>query len=88
LLYFSAALNKLLDVDWRSGRYFQQAATLSPQHDLYANISSLLPPWILSTLLGWLVIVTEFALPLDSSAPGCILCLSGWASCFMPRRSF
>lgn len=62
LVYFAAGLNKLLDLDWRSGRFFQQAAALSPQHHLYASISSLLPPMILSTLLGWLVIVTEFAL--------------------------
>ena len=45
LLYFAAGLNKILDADWRSGRFFKQATTLSEHHALHARVSSLLPPW-------------------------------------------
>jgi hypothetical protein len=62
LVYFAAALNKLLDVGWRSGQYFEHLAALSPVADLYARISDLFPGMIVSVLLAWGVILTEFAL--------------------------
>ncbi|MFL5839966.1 MAG: hypothetical protein ACJ77Z_05895 [Thermoleophilaceae bacterium] len=62
LVYFGAALNKLLDVDWRSGQYFDHLASRSHFADIYSQISGLLPSPMFSALLGWGVIITEFAL--------------------------
>jgi hypothetical protein len=62
VLYCGAALNKLLDVDWRSGQYFENLVSVSPLASTYSGFSGLLPSLVLSALLGWAVIVTEFAL--------------------------
>jgi hypothetical protein len=62
LVYFGAALNKLLDVDWRSGKYFEHLASRSQFADLYSSISGVLPSLVFSALLAWGVIVTEFSL--------------------------
>jgi hypothetical protein len=62
LVYFGAASNKLLDVDWRSGQYFAHLASRSQFADLYSRISGVLPSLLFSALLAWGVIVTEFAL--------------------------
>lgn len=62
LLYFGAALNKLLDVDWRSGQYFEHLASRSQFAHLYSRIGGVLPSLLFSAILGWGVISTEFAL--------------------------
>jgi hypothetical protein len=62
LVYCGAGLNKLLDVDWRSGRYFEHLASGSVLAHTYSRISGVLPSLLFSALLGWAVIVTEFAL--------------------------
>ena len=62
LVYFGAALNKLLDVDWRTGQYFDHLASQTQLADVYSAISGALPPLVLSGLLAWGVIVTEFTL--------------------------
>lgn len=63
LLYFGAGLNKLLDSDWRSGQFFENMeAHLGRHRVLYIRISSWLPAMLLSKLMSWTVIVTEFAL--------------------------
>jgi hypothetical protein len=61
LLYFAAGLNKLLDVDWRSGQYFENLASYAGV-GAYGRISDLLPGLLLSATLAWSVIVAEFAL--------------------------
>ena len=62
ILYFWAGLNKLLDVDWRTGDFFEVwNGTRSYGHE-YLQISSWLPGASLSVISSWGVIVTEFLL--------------------------
>lgn len=62
LLYAAAALNKLLDADWRSGQFFENWAAVTSLHATYHHLSSLLPHLVLSKLLAWSAICTEAAL--------------------------
>jgi hypothetical protein len=68
ILYFGAALNKLLDVDWRSGQYLEYALgeNLLPAGTVlagvYARLSGLFPALLLSAVLAWTTIATELAL--------------------------
>jgi hypothetical protein len=60
VLYFGAGLNKLLDVDWRSGAFI---ADWVPHYvSSYRHIASALPDTVLSAAVGWLGIVTELLL--------------------------
>lgn len=64
LLYFAAALNKVLLVDWRAG-YFMDAWLRYPGfdgHAVWAQLAGHFPPRVLATFLSWAAIVTEFAL--------------------------
>lgn len=62
LVYFGASLNKLLDLDWRSGQFFENWAVHIHRHRLYSALSSFLPPMLLSKLCGWTTIFTESCL--------------------------
>ncbi|HXD69315.1 MAG TPA: HTTM domain-containing protein [Gaiellales bacterium] len=62
LLYAAAALNKLLDADWRSGQFFENWAAVTSLHAAYHHVSSLLPHLVLAKLLAWSAICTEAAL--------------------------
>lgn len=62
LLYFGAALNKVLDADWRSGQFFENWVVRLVHHPTYIRISSWLPPMWLSRLMSWTTITTEFVL--------------------------
>jgi hypothetical protein len=62
LLYAAAALNKLLDADWRSGQFFENWATVTSLHATYHHVSSLLPHLVLAKLMAWSAICTEAAL--------------------------
>ena len=62
LLYAAAALNKLLDADWRSGQFFENWAAVTSLHATYHHVSSLLPHLVLAKLLAWSAICTEAAL--------------------------
>lgn len=62
LLYAAAALNKLLDADWRSGQFFENWAAVTSLHATYHHVSSLLPQLVLAKLLAWSAICTEAAL--------------------------
>ena len=44
LIYFGAALNKVLDPDWLSGQFFEHWAVVNLEHDLYIRVAALLPP--------------------------------------------
>ncbi len=69
LLYAAAALNKLLDADWRSGQFFENWAAVTSLHATYHHVSTLLPHLVVAKLLAWSAICTEavlavwFALP-------------------------
>ena len=69
VLYFGAALNKVLDPDWRSGQFFENWVTHVLRYPGYARFSGLLPPLALSALLDWLAIATEAALALGFLVP-------------------
>jgi hypothetical protein len=64
LLYFAAALNKVLLSDWRDG-YFMSAwlgYSGSAVHATWTTVSGHFPPRVLATVVSWGAIVTEFAL--------------------------
>lgn len=63
LLYFGAALNKLLDADWRSGQFFQNMeGNLGHHQRFYIALSSLLPALWVAKIMSWTVIVVEFVI--------------------------
>jgi hypothetical protein len=62
LLYAAAAVNKLLDADWRTGQFFENWATVTSLHAAYHHVSTLLPHLVLAKLLAWSAILTETAL--------------------------
>ncbi len=69
LIYFGAGLNKILDPDWLSGQFFEHWAVENLEHDLYIRVSALLPPMVLSKLMGWATIATEFSLFVGFAVP-------------------
>jgi hypothetical protein len=62
LLYAAAALNKLLDGDWRSGQFFENWAAVTSLHATYHHISALFPHLWLAKLAAWSAMCTEVAL--------------------------
>ena len=60
VIYLGAALNKVLDPDWRSGAFIQN--WLPHSLPSYPRLTSLLPGMALSFLLGWTGILTEMIL--------------------------
>jgi hypothetical protein len=62
LLYAAAALNKVLDADWRSGQFFQNWAAVTSLHATYHHIASHLPDLVLAKLMAWSAICTEIVL--------------------------
>lgn len=69
LMYFGAALNKLLEVDWRNGHFFATWAAVSPYHTLYSSAAHLLPGAWLYILMGWSVILVEFVIAAAFAIP-------------------
>lgn len=59
VLYFWAGTNKLLDVNWRSGAFFESWVGIHAYGSAYRNVASHLPSMVLSTIASWGVIVTE-----------------------------
>lgn len=64
VIYLGAGLNKLLLADWRTGAFMQD--WLRPPHyptgHIYGQLAALLPGTMLSAVLSWLAILTEFLL--------------------------
>ena len=59
ITYFGAGLNKLLDVDWHTGVFFENWAVNRLHHSWYITLDSLLPPMLLARLVCWTTIITE-----------------------------
>jgi len=59
LMYFGAGLNKLLEIDWRSGQYMQHWLGEIYKSYLYLYWSAFLPPMGLGKLMSLTAIVTE-----------------------------
>jgi hypothetical protein len=62
LVYFGAALNKLLDPDWQSGLFFDYWAGTQMKHEAYLAVADLLPPLVAGQIMCWGTIVAEFAI--------------------------
>src|SRR5262249_20652159 len=60
LVYFGAALNKLLDPDWQSGLFFEHWARQRLQQPLYIAMSDMVPPLVAGKLMCWGTIAGEF----------------------------
>ena len=61
ITYFGAGLNKLLDVDWHSGVFFENWAVQRLRQPWYMALDSVLPPMVLARIMCWTTIVTELA---------------------------
>jgi predicted DCC family thiol-disulfide oxidoreductase YuxK len=61
-VYFGAGLNKLADVDWRSGQFFQNWVVGLHHQALYAKLAAWLPGLLLSRMMSWATIVIELSL--------------------------
>ena len=62
LVYLGAGLNKIFDVDWRSGQFFENWAVRLHHQPLYMHMASWLPPMMLSRMTGWATIISELGL--------------------------
>jgi hypothetical protein len=62
LVYFGAALNKLLQADWRSGQFFAYWFGQVHHPQLWAHLASVVPAMPLAQFVCWATITTEFVL--------------------------
>jgi predicted DCC family thiol-disulfide oxidoreductase YuxK len=62
LVFFSAALNKLLDASWRSGAFFNYWSHYAINKSLYFQLAAWLPPMVLPRIMSWMTIVLEFSI--------------------------
>jgi hypothetical protein len=62
VLYFWAGTNKLLDIHWRNGDFFESWVGIHAYGPAYRHLANLLPSMVLSTIASWAVIVTELFL--------------------------
>lgn len=69
LIYLGAGLNKLLDVDWRSGRFFEYWTGEILGLGWYGRAAEALPPLALSQSMGWLTIGVELGLAAAFAVP-------------------
>jgi Vitamin K-dependent gamma-carboxylase len=69
LVYFGAGLNKALDIDWRSGQFFENWMVDLLHQPLYLAVRASLPPMALSFVVGWATIVTELSLAVAFLVP-------------------
>jgi hypothetical protein len=59
ITYFGAGLNKLLDLDWRTGIFFENWAVQRLHQPWYIALDSMLPPMLLARVMCWTTIATE-----------------------------
>jgi hypothetical protein len=59
ITYFGAGLNKLLDVDWHSGVFFENWAVHRLHQPWYMALDAVLPRMVLARLMCWTTIITE-----------------------------
>jgi hypothetical protein len=59
VLYFWGGTNKLLDVHWRSGTFFESWVGIHAYAPPYRHLANLLPSLVLSKIASWAVILTE-----------------------------
>ena len=59
LVFFSAALNKILDESWRSGHFFDFWAKMAINKPLYFKLADVLPAMFLPRAMSWMTIAME-----------------------------
>lgn len=69
LVYFGAALNKVLDADWWSGQFFEHWATVRLKQPVYLWLSPLLPPLVAAKFFCWATIAAEAVLAVALLVP-------------------
>jgi predicted DCC family thiol-disulfide oxidoreductase YuxK len=62
LVFFSAGLNKLLDVSWRSGHFFDFWSHTFVNKNLYFQLAAWLPQMFLPRFMSWMTICMEFSI--------------------------
>jgi hypothetical protein len=62
LVYFGAALNKLLEPDWRSGQFFAYWFGQIHHPNMWTQVSAMIPAMPLAQFVCWVTIITEFVL--------------------------
>jgi hypothetical protein len=62
ILYFGAALNKVLDPDWQSGQFFENLVVRLVHQPVYIHLSAWFPALWLSKFFSWSTIIVEFIL--------------------------
>jgi hypothetical protein len=62
LIYLGASLDKVLDPDWRSGRFFDYWTSQGLRPAAYELVGSWLPALTLSKFMSWVTICWEFGL--------------------------
>jgi hypothetical protein len=60
LVYFGAALNKLLDPDWQSGVFFQYWGGEKLKNPVFLAFAGWLPPLLAGKIMCWGTIIAEF----------------------------
>jgi predicted DCC family thiol-disulfide oxidoreductase YuxK len=64
VVFFAAALNKLLDANWRSGEFFDYWASVYVNKGFYFRLASWLPDMLLALTMSWMTIFIEFGIAL------------------------
>jgi predicted DCC family thiol-disulfide oxidoreductase YuxK len=64
VVFFAAALNKLLDANWRSGEFFDYWASVYVNKSFYFRLGSWLPEMLLARTMSWMTIFIEFGIAL------------------------
>jgi predicted DCC family thiol-disulfide oxidoreductase YuxK len=59
LVYFGAGLNKLMDPDWQSGRFFDHWAGSRLESPVYLGLAAALPPLVAAKFFCWSTIFVE-----------------------------
>ena len=69
LLYFGSGLNKITQVDWRSGWYFEYWMHGILDREWYTTLAATLPPMALSQFFCWATIAMEFSIATGLAVP-------------------
>ncbi len=69
ILFAGAALNKLLEADWRSGRYFEHWMHEIIESPIYSAAAALFPAGKLSLFMCWTTIVLQLAFAIGVMLP-------------------
>jgi hypothetical protein len=69
LLYFGAALNKIMQPDWRSGQFFWYWFGQIHHPDLWRRVTAFVPEMPLAQFFCWSTIIIEFVLVIGFLTP-------------------